>query len=260
MENNLPSIHDFDVNLICDYYAGLHRQGPGSLEATLKALSFIPPLPASATIVDLGCGTGGQTMVLAGQTPASIFGFDLFPAFIEAFNRQAAEKGYGDRVVGRIGSMDAPPFDPGSLDLIWCEGAIYNIGFEHGLRLWQPLLKPGGYVAITEAAWLTQERPAEVQAYWDANYPGIDTIPNQLVMLERAGYALEAAFVLPETCWTEQFYQPQVAWQETYLARHAGNPAVEAFIANERQERVLYDRYKAYYGYVFYIAKKRVTL
>jgi len=257
MENNLPSIHDFDVNLICDYYAGLHRQGPGSPEATQKALSFIPPLPASAIIVDLGCGTGGQTMVLAEHTQGTIIGFDLFPPFIEAFNRQAAALGLSNRVEGRIGSMDAPPFEPGSLDLIWCEGAIYNIGFEHGLRLWQPLLKPGGYVAITEAAWLTQERPTEVQAYWDANYLGIDTIPNQLVMLERAGYALEAAFVLPETCWTEQFYKPQVAWQETYLKRHAGNPAAEAFVANERQESVLYDRYKAYYGYVFYIGRKR---
>src|SRR5574344_1381278 len=124
MENNLPSIHDFDVNLICDYYAGLHRQGPGSPEATQKALSFIPPLPASAIIVDLGCGTGGQTMVLAEHTQGTIIGFDLFPPFIEAFNRQAAAVGVSDRVEGRIGGREAPPFAAGFLDLSWCEGAI----------------------------------------------------------------------------------------------------------------------------------------
>lgn len=256
MENNLPSIHDFDVNLICDYYAGLHRQGPGSPEITQKALSFIPPLPASATIVDLGCGTGGQTMVLAEHTSASIIGYDLFPGFIEVFNRQAAERGFGDRVVGRIGSMDDLPVERASLDLIWCEGAIYNVGFEQGLRLWHPLLKDGGFVALTEAAWLTQERPVTIQAFWDANYPGIATIPHQLLLLDQAGYDLVAAFVLPEACWTEHFFKPQVGLQERFLRLHAGHAAIEDFIANERHAMELYEQYKAYYGYVFYIARK----
>ncbi|MDR1859984.1 MAG: SAM-dependent methyltransferase, partial [Bacteroidales bacterium] len=35
------TILDFDVNLICEYYLGMERQGPGSPEVTLKALSFI---------------------------------------------------------------------------------------------------------------------------------------------------------------------------------------------------------------------------
>ena len=60
------SIHEFDVNLIVEYFSKIERQGPGSPEITLKALSFIEHLSANAQVADLGCGTGGQTMVLTG--------------------------------------------------------------------------------------------------------------------------------------------------------------------------------------------------
>jgi hypothetical protein len=71
MSENTSSIHEFDFNLICEYFSNLKRQGPGSPEVTLKALSFIESLPPDARIVDIGCGTGGQTMVLAQHTTGS---------------------------------------------------------------------------------------------------------------------------------------------------------------------------------------------
>ena len=40
-DNNHNTIQEFDVNLICDFFLNTNRQGPGSPEATLKALSFI---------------------------------------------------------------------------------------------------------------------------------------------------------------------------------------------------------------------------
>ena len=43
----------------------MERQGPGSPEVTLKALSFVDGLTDEYLIADIGCGTGGQTMVLA---------------------------------------------------------------------------------------------------------------------------------------------------------------------------------------------------
>jgi len=35
------TIHDFDIALISEYFSSMDRQGPGSREATIKALSFI---------------------------------------------------------------------------------------------------------------------------------------------------------------------------------------------------------------------------
>ena len=68
MSNENKTIHEFDFNLICEYFSNVERQGPGSPEATLKALSFIDNLADNSRIADLGCGTGGQTMILPGLT------------------------------------------------------------------------------------------------------------------------------------------------------------------------------------------------
>ncbi|MBN2828563.1 MAG: SAM-dependent methyltransferase, partial [Tissierellales bacterium] len=142
------------------------------------------------------------------------------------------------------------------LDLIWSEGAIYNIGFERGLREWRRYLKPGGYLAVTEASWFTEERPDEIDRFWKDAYPGIDTIPAKVAQLQQAGYVPVATFILPENCWTDHFFALQVPAQEAFLEKYAGNKTVEDFIASERHEVQLYEAYKAYYGYVFYIGKK----
>ena len=52
-------------DLIVEIHAGLDRQGPGSPEMTIKALSFLDNLNEIYRVADLACGTGGQTMVLA---------------------------------------------------------------------------------------------------------------------------------------------------------------------------------------------------
>ncbi|RUT78994.1 GTPase RsgA [Ancylomarina longa] len=126
MSKEDKSIHEFDFNLICEYYSSLERQGPGSPEITIKALSFIDKLSNESRIADIGCGTGGQTMVLAQHSLGHIRGIDLFPNFINLFNSNANKLNLQDRVKGLVGSMDSLPFQNEELDLIWSEGAIYN--------------------------------------------------------------------------------------------------------------------------------------
>ena len=77
MSNNNTSIHDFDFSFICNYFKLLKRQGPGSPEATRKAVSFINELTDDAKIADIGCGTGGQTLFLADYVKGQITGIDL---------------------------------------------------------------------------------------------------------------------------------------------------------------------------------------
>lgn len=256
MSNENKSIHEFDFNLICEYYTYVERQGPGSPEITLKALGFIDNLTGQSRIADLGCGTGGQTMTLAEHTLGEITGLDLFPDFIHIFNRNAARRNLQDRVKGIIGSMDNLPFEKGTLDLIWSEGSIYNIGYERGLNEWREYLKTGGYIAVSEGSWFTDTRPDEINDFWMDAYPEIDTIPNKVAQMQKAGYIPVASFIVPEYCWTEDFYAPQVAAQEKFLKKYAGNKTAEEFIANQRHETQLYHKYKEFYGYVFYIGKK----
>jgi hypothetical protein len=256
MNNENQTIRGIDVDLICEFFLNTQRQGPGNPEATLRALSFIDGLTDDSRIADLGCGTGGQTMTLARHAPGHVTGLDFYPGFIERFNANARGANFGDRVKGVVGSMDDLPFREGELDLIWSEGAIYNIGFERGLREWRRYLRPGGFLAVTEASWFTDERPAEIHDYWMEMYPGIDTIPGKVAQVQRAGYLPVATFVLPENCWTEHYYAPLAKARELFLRKYAGNATAEELVAFQRQEEALYDKYKAFYGYVFYIAKK----
>lgn len=253
---NITNIHELDFNFICDFFLSTKRQGPGSPEVTLKALSFIDNLTDNSRIADIGCGTGGQTMVLAQHAPGHITGLDFFPGFIDRFNRNAGELNLQDRVKGVVGSMDNLPFREEELDLIWSEGAIYNIGFERGLNEWRKYLKTGGYIAVSEISWFTGQRPAEIHNFWMELYPEIDTIPNKVARIQNAGYIPVAIFILPEICWTEHYYAPLVTVREKFLAKYAGNKNAEEFVAASDHEEELYRRYKEFYGYVFYIAKK----
>lgn len=256
MSNETKNIHEFDIQLICEYFSSLERQGPGSKEATIKALSFIENLNEQSQIADLGCGSGGQTIVLAENAPGNIIGIDLFPQFIDTLNANSINNGLQNRVKGILGSMDNLPFEKESLDLIWSEGAIYNIGFYHGLSYWHNFIKKGGYVAVSEATWLTPNRPEEIEKFWNSAYPGIADISYKTNEMLKSGFSPVACFVLPEECWIENFYKPQKTAQKLFLQKYDNHSAARDLVANEIKESDYYNRYKEYYGYVFYIGKK----
>ena len=257
MSNENKTIHDFDFNLICEYFSNMERQGPGSPEMTLKALNFIENLTDKSLIADLGCGTGGQTMTLAKYAQGHITALDLFPRFIDILNRNAEQLGFQDKVKGIVGSMtEELPFEKYSLDLIWSEGAIYNIGFERGVNEWRKYLKTGAYIAVSEASWFTDKHPEEINKFWMDAYPEIDTIPNQVAKIHKAGYLPIATFIFPETCWTEHYFALHNEARRIFLKKYSGNRTAEEFIDSERYEEELYHKYKDYYGYTFFIAKK----
>jgi len=255
-KENIATIHEFDFNLICEFFSNMERQGPGSPDATLKALSFIDNLTDKSLIADIGCGTGGQTMILAQHAPGHITGLDLFPGFIDLFNANATKLNLQNKVKGIVGSMDNLPFQEEELDLLWSEGAIYNIGFERGLNEWRKYLKMGGYVAVSESSWFTDERPDEINKFWMDAYPEIDTIPNQVAKIYKAGYLPVATFILPEICWIEHYLTPKIRAEKIFLNKYAGNKNAEEFIVSQRYEEELYRKYKEFYGYTFFIAKK----
>jgi len=249
------SIHDFDLTIIYEYFSNTERQGPGNREETLKALKFISGLTGKSKIADIGCGTGGQTMVLGENTSCEIIGIDSWQGFINQFNENARIKNLENRVKGMVGAMENLPFQEEEFDLIWSEGAIYNIGFERGMNEWRKFLKQGGYIAVTENTWFTEERPAEIQEFWDKIYPEIDTIPNKIAQMQQAGYLPIATYMLPESIWID-YYSEQTLRREAFLKKYKGNKTVEEFIASQQYEAELYYKYKAYYGYLFYIGKK----
>jgi SAM-dependent methyltransferase len=244
------------IDIIIESHINLERQGPGSPEMTIKALSFLDNRNNISRIADLGCGTGGQTMVLAQNIAGTITGVDLFPDFVNTFNAQAKKLNFHERVKGIVGSMDHLPFQKEEFDLIWSEGAIDNIGFEQGLLHWKDFIKPGGYVAVTCPSWFTKEHPAEVEKFWRDAGSGLETISHNISIMQKVGYVFVAAFALPEECWTDHYFAPRESAEQSLLEKYAGNKTVEDFIAQNKYETKLYAKYKQHYGYTFYIGKK----
>ena len=96
MENKQPSFFD----LLLEAHISLKRQGPGSANSMRQVLGFLEPLDRFEQTADLGCGTGGQTMLLAEYLPGTIAGLDLFPEFIEKLNhtvKRLRKQGKRDR-------------------------------------------------------------------------------------------------------------------------------------------------------------------
>jgi len=256
MEDNSKYIVDFDFSLIADFFTHINRQGPGSTEVTRQALSFIDNLPEVKEMADLGCGTGTQTFTLAEETDAHITAIDLIPEMIDVFDGRIMQAGLTDRISTHVGSMGELPFAENSLDLIWAEGSIYNIGYEYGLNYCHKFLKPGCFIAVSEASWFTEVRPDEVQQFWDGNYSEIDTMPRKIAQMQQAGYVPVAHFILPEYCWFDEFYATMPGAMDNFLHKHDYSTAAQQLVDFNNYEADLYKRYKEYYGYVFYIGKK----
>ena len=106
------------------------------------------------------------------------------------------------------------------------------------------------------SSWFTDERPAEINDFWVNAYPEIDTIPNQIAKIHKAGYLPVATFILPENCWTEHYFAAKIEAQKIFLHKYAGNKIAEEFSSLQFDEEELYSKYKAFYGYTFFIAKK----
>ncbi|MDR0938370.1 MAG: class I SAM-dependent methyltransferase [Mediterranea sp.] len=255
MDNQNSLITDFDFTMIADYFSGLNRQGPGSDEQTIKALSFIPELASLRHIADIGCGTGAQTSVLASQTKADIIANDFLPEMIEGLRKRAGRNGFLQRLQTIQCSMDELPFDSHSLDLIWAEGSIYNIGFERGLTLWKPFLRESGYIGVSDACWLTRKRPDQID-WFKEDFPEISDISAKLRIIEKLGYQAMAHFILPQDCWTENYYAPMLSYMDTFLDRHHRSPTAIAFIDRMEEEIEMYRKYGNLYGYVFFIMRK----
>ena len=198
-----------DLQLLVDLHREGSRQGPGGKDETCLAVTRSGlRKAANLEIADIGCGTGASTFVLSDELDANITAVDLVPEFLAQLDDTAKRAGIADRITTVAASMDSLPFEEAAFDAIWSEGAIYNLGFATGIEAWRRYLKPNGIIAVSELTWLTDERPAALQAHWDREYPEVNTASAKLAILERCGFSPIGYFPLPEYCWLDNYYRP----------------------------------------------------
>jgi len=245
-----------ELELIIDLHKNSERQGPGSEKETLKALDLMNlPKDKKLKVADLGCGSGGQTITLAQNINGQIIAVDLFPEFLDELNKKSEQLGLLEKIKTLETSMDKLPFNQEEFDIIWAEGSIYNIGFEKGINIWKDFLKAGGYLAVSEITWISHSRPGNIEDYWTQEYSEMDTASKKIKILEDNGFILEGYFNLSQDSWIDNYYKPMEARFGDFLTRNDYSELAQKVVKDTQMEIDLYQKYKDYYSYGFYISR-----
>lgn len=246
-----------DYTLLIDLHKSANRQGPGGDAESEKALDLsMIDKSKPLKIADIGCGTGASTLLLVRLLNAQITAVDFLQDFLDVLNVKAQNLGLSEKITSICASMDDLPFKNEEFDVIWSEGAIYNIGFEKGVKDWNRYLKVGGLLVVSEITWITNSRPSEIEKYWGEEYPEIDVASAKISVLEKNGYSPIGYFILPEHCWFDNYYRPMQNRFQDFLERNGNSEDARAIVHGENQEIALYEKYKDYYSYGVYIARK----
>ena len=215
-------------------------------------------VPDAPYILDIGCGPGVQTVDLLKISGGRVLALDFLPLMLERTRANAEKANVSERLEVIEQNMAEMAFPPSTFDVVWSEGAIYNLGFENGLGAVKSFVKPGGYVAVSEAVWLKTDPPEAVAKFWEA-YPEIDTIENKLSLIDRLGYEQTGHFVLPATTWTAEYYDPMERLIAQKSMEWVGNSVALAVLEEARKEIEIFRDYSSYYSYGFFVMRRPIV-
>jgi SAM-dependent methyltransferase len=127
--------------------------GPESLYDHVAAMR----LPAGATAIDVGCGTGRHAVRLATRFGLHVIGID--PG---SRHGQATSPGEGGSVIFRAGTVEDLPVPAGTADLVWCRDVLSLVAdLDRAYREFRRVLRPGGRALIYQTFATSLLEPAE---------------------------------------------------------------------------------------------------
>lgn len=229
-------------------HTDLPREGVGSDATTRALLALARPLPGPRAL-DIGCGPGRASLVLADEG-LRVTAVDTHQPFLDRLSRAAAARGLP--ITAARASMTDLPYADGSFDLVWCEGAAYLMGVDAALAAWRRLLAPGGSLVFSDVGWSTPSPSAAVREFWAA-YPGMRDEAATVAAAEAAGYEVVATRLLPESDWWDEYYGPLA---ERIAAWPAPDPGTAAALAENRAEIDLRRDHPGDYGYTAYVLRR----
>lgn len=126
---------------------------PAAVEAFagVSTLAVSAALPAGARVLDLGCGAGLDSLILARRVGATghVVGIDFSEAMLVRARHAAAE--YGVNVTFCRGDAERLPLDDASMDVAFVNG-IFNLNPARA-EIFQELarvMRPDGHVYVAE--------------------------------------------------------------------------------------------------------------
>lgn len=149
-----------------------------------------------------------------------------------------------------MGNLD---WEPGSIDLLWSEGAAYNLTFKGALKAWRPLMAANGIAVISEMSYFTKEVPKPVRIYWQNAYSAIGTESENSNHANLSGFEVVEIHRLPSKAWWDNYYDPLQKKMESF--KTSNESIMQAVIKDTEEEMKFFKEYDMYYGYSFYIMR-----
>jgi SAM-dependent methyltransferase len=243
-------------SLFFDLFEAMPRQAPGSVHATLRALSSLSIPPHEISILDIGCGAGAQTLTLARHLAGHILAVDNHQPFLDALTTRAGAAELRASVECRLADMRTLTFPDGSFDLVWAEGSIYIMGFGAGLAMVRPFLTEGGYAVFSDMVWLTDDPPAEAVSFFATEYPGMMKAAAIRNLATSSRYTLVDSFPVGVDDHWKSYYEPMQEQVRLIRAARADNPEAQELCASLQKEIDVYSAHSSSFGYVFFIMQR----
>lgn len=238
-----------------EVYDALPRQGPGDMSSARRALAMCAGLPRAPVILDLGSGSGGQTLYLAALTDGCITAVDSHAPSIARLRAEAARRGLSDRIEALVGDMADPPVPRAAFDLVWSEGALYNIGIERALDVCAGMLKPGGHLIFTDAVWRRDDPPEAVRAGFETDYPGMGRVEGLLALISRSRFELLGHFTLPDEAWWQDFYTPMENRVAALRRQYGDDADALDILATIGREPEMHRLHSDCYAYEYFVCR-----
>ena len=137
------------------------------------------------------------------------------------------------------------------VDLLWSEGAAYNMGFGNALAAWAPLTRPDGFVVVSELCWLREDAPEAARSFFRSGYPEMKSLEQNVALAERAGFRVLEAHTLRREAWVDGYYDV-LGPRAQALVDHP-DAAVREFASETLEEIRVFERAEGSYGYVVFV-------
>lgn len=125
----------------------LHARG---VVATKEHIEFAG-IDGNMHVLDLGCGIGGASRVIASTCGCNVTGIDLTAEYVEIARDLTGRCGLSDRVDFQQANATNLSFDDESFDHVWCHNVTMNIEDKVGVaKEIARVLKPGGRFSCAE--------------------------------------------------------------------------------------------------------------
>jgi len=230
-------------------FDGLDRLGPGSAEDTLHALRALPVAPDR--LLDIGCGRGIGTLLLAEHTHGLVTALDNDEYSLSCLRQAVIARALQERVRILCASMMELPFTDGAFDAIWAEGSAYIMGFDKALKNWKRFIRAQGFLVVSDLVWLTSSPHPQALAFWQQNYPDMTTLDKRLSAIGSLGYRTLHSFALSHQAW-ENYLRPLSEKVAGLSAQDFSSRAM----ADIKEELGIHQRHLGDYGYQLFVLQK----